>query len=159
MKITFLLFCLSITCSSGLLGQSMNNSSLEKVLTQQADSLAGSSGQWQILVKDLMIYVLTDEANNRMRMIAPIIYEEDLTDEMKTKALIANFHTALDVKYAISEGVVWTAYIHPLKELSESQVVDAVKQVYQATATFGYTYSSTDLVFPAPGARDEDDNE
>jgi len=52
------------------------------------------------------------------------------------------------VKYALSDEVIWSVFIHPLKELSDHQVLDAIDQVYNASVTFGATYSSTNLVFP-----------
>ena len=61
---------------------------------------------------------------------------------------MANFHSALDLKYAISDDVLWSTFIHPLRELTVAQVKDAVSQVYYANRTFGTTYTSTDLVFP-----------
>jgi len=59
----------------------------------------------------------------------------------------ANFHTALDSKYAISNNILWSAFIHPLKELTERQLIDAVSQVYSAARTFGSSYSSGALSF------------
>jgi len=91
---------------------------------------------------------MTDENANRMRIISPVIEVAKLGDEELKNALLANFHTALDVKYAISDDILWSVFIHPLKELSEQQVEDAIDQVYSANATFGTTYSSTNLVFP-----------
>ncbi len=32
--------------------------------------------------------------------------------------MIANFHTALDARYAISDGVIYAAFIHPLSSLA-----------------------------------------
>ena len=40
-------------------------------------------------------------------------------------------------------------FTHPLKELTEHQVKDAILQVYNANITFGSIYSSTSLTFPA----------
>jgi len=73
---------------------------------------------------------------------------DKLSDELKTAALIANFHTALDIKYAITDGILWSAYIHPLKELTEDQVIDAVSQVFYGNVNFGASFSSSSLVFP-----------
>ena len=84
-----------------------------------------------------------------MRIISPIIESSKLDEDLKTDVLIANFHTALDVKYAISDNVLWSVFIHPLKELTDNQVIDAIKQVYRANLTFGSTNSSTDLIFPS----------
>ncbi len=60
----------------------------------------------------------------------------------------ANFHSALDVKYAISNDIVWSIFVHPLAELSEDQVEDAINQIFFSVVTFGTTYTSTNLTFP-----------
>ncbi len=83
-----------------------------------------------------------------MRIISPITEVQNLPEGELENALVANFHSALDVKYAISDGVLWTVFIHPLKELSEAQIEDAILQVYNGAETFGTTYSSTNLAFP-----------
>ena len=127
----------------------MNNETLEKLLTQTSDTIIGSNGRWQLLIKETTLICLTDENNNRMRIISPIIESSKLNEDLKTDVLIANFHTALDVKYAISDNVLWSVFIHPLKELTDNQVIDAIKQVYRANLTLGSTNSSTDLIFPS----------
>jgi hypothetical protein len=83
-----------------------------------------------------------------MRIISPITELTNLPQEELLNALTANFHTALDVKYAISDGALWSVYIHPLKELTEPQLESAILQVYNAAETFGTLYSSTNLSFP-----------
>ena len=91
--------------------------------------------------------VLTDQANDRMRIIMPITDGTSLSKELLQASLTANFHTALDVKYALSDGLLWAVYIHPLSPLTEAQIVSALSQVYSAALTFGTTFSSTDLLF------------
>lgn len=127
----------------------MNNETLEKLLTQTSDTIIGSKGRWKLLIKETTLICITDESNNRMRIISPITETDNLNEDVKTDLLIANFHTALDVKYAISDKILWSAFIHPLKELTEKQVKEAVKQVYLANINYGSTYSSTNLVFPS----------
>lgn len=100
------------------------------------------------VAEEIPVFCITDENHNRMRIISPVKELEKASKEEILRCLEANFHTALDVKYAISEGVIWVAFIHPLKELSEEQVKDALLQVVNANITFGTTYSSTDLYFP-----------
>lgn len=53
-----------------------------------------------------------------MRIISPITDSNSLDDKLIKAALVANFHTALDVKYAVSEGVLCAVFIFLLKELS-----------------------------------------
>ena len=61
-----------------------------------------------------------------MRIISLINESNNLTEDEKTLMLLANFHTVLDVKYAISDDVLWSVFIHPLKELTAAQVKDAI---------------------------------
>ena len=83
-----------------------------------------------------------------MRIISPITETSKITAEQIFKCMEANFHTALDIKYAISNDILWSAFIHPLKELSQKQVIDAISQVYSSVKTFGTSYSSSNLIFP-----------
>ena len=55
-----------------------------------------------------------------------IVEREKLGEEELLNALVANFHSVLDVKYALSDEVIWSVYAHPLKELTDAQVVDAI---------------------------------
>ena len=126
----------------------MNNEKLGKILDSMSDTLEGNYGNWQFLVDSIPMFCLTDEFHNRMRIVSPVKAVKDLSVEEMKKCMEANFHTALDVKYAISEEIVWVAFIHPLKELTHDQAMDAIIQVYNATLTFGTLYSSTDLIFP-----------
>ena len=61
--------------------------------------------------------------------------------------LEANFHSALDGRYAISNGMVYAAYIHPLSPLRPEEVRSALRQVAELGKTFGTTYSSGELLF------------
>jgi len=126
----------------------MTQEKLDSIYAKIGDSIEGSSGRWQFKVKEVMFIAISDSTHNRMRIISPIAETFKLTETLKEDALVANFHTALDVKYAISDDILWSVFIHPLKELSEDQVYDAVKQVYFANVTFGGSFSSTSLVFP-----------
>jgi len=144
-----ILFCLTLFfTSSALNAQNMNNEKLEKIIYTLSDSLIGESGQWQFIVNEVTMLCVTDENNNRMRIIAPVAETSSLTENDLRQCMEANFHSALDVKYAISDDLLWVAFIHPLGELTKGQAIDAIKQVYSAAITYGTTYSSTHLVFP-----------
>lgn len=141
-----LFFCLSANIQ--LSAQSMDNEQLGKIFHLMADTVIGQAGMWQLLVIETPMVCITDQVANRMRIVAPIKKVEELKEGELMESMEANFHTALDVKYAISEGLIWSVFIHPLKELSNNQVVDAITQVRSAALTFGKDYTSTDLVFP-----------
>ena len=144
-KFAIILLCIS---SSMAFSQNMNNTTLETLFTKVSDSIEGTKGRWQFTIDQVTFVCLTDTNHNRMRIISPILEASKLTEELKDNALLANFHTALDVKYAISDNILWSVFIHPLKELTEEQVANAIEQVYFANVTFGSSYSSTSLVFP-----------
>jgi len=136
--------------------QEMDNGKLQEIYISTSDSIQGDKGAWKFFIKDVQFVSFTDTNHNRMRIISPITDSNSLDDELIKAALVANFHTALDVKYAVSEGVLWAVFIHPLKELSEHQVRDAISQVYHANVNFGTTFASTSLSFPWLGEERED---
>lgn len=128
--------------------QDMNNEIMGSVFELVADTLIGQNGQWQMYFGEIPMMVITDEFHNRMRIISPIKKTEDTSPEEIMQCMEANFHSALDVKYAIADGFIWSAFIHPLKELTRDQLFDAMLQVRAASLTYGDTFTSTDLVFP-----------
>jgi len=133
--------------SNFITSQEMNNQLLGEIISREADTLAGVTGNWQFVYKETPMLCVTDADNNRMRIIAPITESDNLDEDLLLDSLTANFHSALDVKYAISRGILWSAFVHPLKELTTEQVESAISQVYLAAKTFGTTFSSTELLF------------
>lgn len=128
--------------------QQMQSRKLKELIVQVSDTLQESGNTIQFLYKERMLICIYDENANRMRIITPIVEREQLNEDQLLNALVANYHSALDVKYALSDEIIWSVFTHPLKELSEHQVLDAIDQVWAAAKTFGTTYSSTRLVFP-----------
>ena len=135
--------------------QEMNNDKLESIFQMFSDTLVGSSGRWEMLIGEVPMFCLTDTKHNRMRIISPIKKVNEVSKSEILDCMKANFHTALDVKYSISEDIIWVAFIHPLKELSTEQVVDALSQVWAGVLTFGTSYTSTNLTFPAQEEREK----
>ena len=131
-----------------LASQEMTAEKLMAIIEQEADTLITQGNQIQFTINEGLLMCIYDENANRMRIISPIVEREKLGEEELLNALVANFHSALDVKYALSDEIIWSVYTHPLKELSEPQVIDAIQQVYAAAITFGGSYSSTNMVFP-----------
>ena len=143
-KLLLLLLCFSFSAVS----QNMTVEKLGEIITQSADSITTNGNSWNFNFKDRVLICIADKEANRMRIISPIAERKQLNNELILNSLVANFHTALDVKYAISDEILWSVFTHPLKELSIQQVEDAISQVYYANITFGSTFSSTTLSFP-----------
>lgn len=144
MKIQLLFLALVLSLPSF---SQMNNDRLEELLGQQVDSLIGTPGRWQATYEELPIMIVTDETNDRMRIVAPIVEVDKLDKEVLLDCLAANFHSVLDVKYAISNDIMWCVYIHPLSPLTAEELKSAIEQVYYGAITFGTTYTSTQLLF------------
>ena len=128
--------------------QDMTSARLLEIIEQESDTLNIQGNSIQFVYNETMLVCIYDESANRMRIVTPIVELEKLEEDQVLNALVANFHSALDVKYALSNEIIWSIYVHPLRELTDDQVVDAINQVYAAAVTFGTTYSSTNLVFP-----------
>ncbi len=147
-KLVLLGILCSISTHSVTYGQEMNPKKLYEVISKVADTLTANGQTIQFSYKERPLILVYDENANRMRIISPIIETKELEEEQLLNMLVANFHSALDVKYALSDEIIWSVFLHPLRELSERQVLDAISQVHAASVTFGSTYSSTSLVFP-----------
>lgn len=155
--LTCLIICLSVVQLSA---QKMTNKKIEEIILKESDSILSKTvSSFQFVVKDRLLICVTDSTANRMRIIAPIAKLEELNTEHITGALAANFHSALDVRYAVSDGVMWSAFIHPLRELSEGEMKSAIYQTYNAALNFGTTYQSTGLFFNPSSALKEEEVE
>ncbi len=135
--------------------QEMNPEKLKEIISKVSDTAITNGNSIQFLYKERVLICIYDENANRMRIISPVVQREKLEEDQILNALVANFHSALDVKYALSDEIIWSVFTHPLKELYKHQVQDAIAQVYLASVTFGSTYSSTNLTFPGNTKRKE----
>ena len=144
-----LLLLISILAFSGIsLGESMmNQKSMEHIAKGMAQSAKGENGFVEFSYSNVTLYLISDVEHDRMRIIAPIADYNKLTRQHLDAALESNFHKALDARYATSKGVLYSAYMHRLSELSESQLISAVEQVANLALTFGGEYSSGTLVY------------
>jgi hypothetical protein len=88
-----------------------------------------------------------DEQHNRMRILTPVAARGKITGEQFEKAMQANFHTALDARYALNKGILYAAFIHPLSSLTKAQIESALHQTASLAATFGKEYTSSFLTF------------
>lgn len=112
-------------------------------LIRGIDEEAKSSGPvWAFSVADLEVAVIYDVSADRMRIIIPIGPIEDVPKEELVRILQANFDSALDARYAIADGKLWGAFIHPLSELSDEEFLVGLGETANVVLTYGTTYSS-----------------
>ena len=125
----------------------MTQQRMEAVLRALAPGAEGVPGSLAFKFEGVQIECISDVTHDRMRLIAAIAPLSKLSGEQLTSILEANFHSALDARYATSRGYLYAAFIHPLSPLTEGEIRSAVAQVSNLARTFGTTYSSGELVF------------
>ena len=120
---------------------------MEKIVKSMALNSKGEKGVVQFSYNKISMYLISDVKHDRMRVIAPIAEYKKLSREHLDAMLESNYHKSLDARYAVSDGVLYSAYIHPLSMLSEQQLRSAVQQVANLAKSFGNEYSSGSLTF------------
>lgn len=105
-----------------------------------------------------VLFVMTDERADRMRVMVPIRpFDPQRVEDLQLGliALHANYDRALDARYAVNEGVLWSVFIHPLGSLTPADLANALGQVQKLRENTGTSYSSSDLLFGAPAGEEE----
>ena len=125
----------------------MTGSRLEQIIRGAVSEFRIEGTVMAFTYEGVAMTCIFDRAQNRMRIVAAIAALSDVADEQIAITLEANFHTALDGRYATSDGILYAAYIHPLSMLQLKEVHSALRQVASLVVTFGSTYTSGELVF------------
>ena len=122
--------------------------------------IQGGNGVWQFVAFGRPMMVLSDPAAGRMRLLTPVLDERGLPVALDAaildRLMRANFDSALDARYALRDGQLWSVYLHPLPTLTRADFESGVGQVLSLAHTFGTTFSSTGFRFgggdaePAP---------
>ncbi|MEM7219622.1 MAG: hypothetical protein AAF515_14735 [Pseudomonadota bacterium] len=121
--------------------RAMDNARLGALLNRLDLEVRGEPGFWQLVYESTPALVVTDEAADRMRIMIEVADAEELPRAELYRLLQANYESALDARYAVAHGKVWSVFIHPLSPLTERQLRLAIAQTYNVAFTFGDTYS------------------
>jgi len=114
--------------------QVMTNLRLSELINELSGEVKGQLGYWQVKIQGRDVLVITAD-------------EKGLDFEELHRLLSANFDRALDAKYAISNGTLWSAFTHPLAELTDEQFIGCVGQVITLADNYGTSYSSSGLFY------------
>jgi hypothetical protein len=123
----------------------MTPAQMETVFGDQVDGIVGTPGAIQTRVDGIIIYLLSDPNNDRMRLVAAIASAASLRRRDLGVLLQANFDRTLDTRYAISEGVVYSVFQHRISSLTPEQIRSALAQVVSLAKTFGSGFSAAGL--------------
>ena len=120
---------------------------LDAIIDDLGSDVQRQGGAWQFTFNEVQMVCYTDLNYDRMRIMTAIADMEDVTPEQAAMALDANFHSALDARYATNGGILYSAFIHPLSPLTDGEARSAIEQVARLAETFGTTYQSGELTF------------
>ncbi|MEM1446558.1 MAG: hypothetical protein AAGF84_10910 [Planctomycetota bacterium] len=135
------------------------NADLDRWLREalpEAEIVSPVPGQWQFALQDRPMIIVTDERAGRMRIISPVAQSPRDPAELQ-RVLEANYRTALDARYALDGGLLWSAFIHPLPTLNHEEFLDGLAQTFTLAETYGTTYSSSGMRFGPEGPEQEND--
>ena len=100
-----------------------------------------------LTIEEIPVIVVHDASNNRMRAMTAIRSAESISAEELARMMQANFDAALDARYAIAQGRLWSVFIHPLEDLQKDTFLSGLGQVVNLALTYGSTYTSGALTF------------
>ncbi len=127
--------------------QVMTLNRLDELLRADLDEIEGNNGRWRFTIGERQVLILADDSRDRMRVFSPVVPTSELSNQQVQAMLAANFHTALDARYAVTDGAVVALYVHPLSTLQETNLRSALRQVVSLAETFGSSYTSSELTF------------
>ena len=102
---------------------------------------------FQMTVEDIPILIVTDPAADRMRAMVPIRSVEGMEEGEMRRVMQANFDTALDARYAVARGRLWSVFIHPLSPLERDQFLSGIGQTVNLATTYGSLYTGGAMTF------------
>ena len=125
----------------------MTQDKMEKIVINNVELIEQEKGYLTFKYNKVNMVLISDINHDRMRIIASITEYSKVTAEQKDMIMVSNFHRAIDARYAVSNGVLYSAFIHPLSPLTQKQLDDALSQVSTLALTFGSSYSGGGLTF------------
>lgn len=125
----------------------LNAQSISELLDEIGTIQETGEGCWKVEYDNRVLFLLIDEAHDRIRMMTPVLNEDDLDEDDLWEMMEANFDRSLDARYAIGDGILWSLFLHPLTDLSRNLFLDGLDQVVTLANNFGGSFCSSDIIF------------
>jgi hypothetical protein len=125
----------------------MTPAQLNSILLEIDPGAQIAEGSALLTLNDVPVTVMYDADANRLRALVPIASAGGMTDGQMQRLLQANFDTALDARYALAGGRVWSVFMHPFAELDRDRVLSGMAQAVSLAQTYGTTFSSSEQMF------------
>jgi hypothetical protein len=127
--------------------QPMTAIRMSELILRVDENAIHDGSTWYFNIIGLDAVLVFDIEADRMRVLIPIENTGDLSKDELLRLMQANFDSALDARYAIAQGQLWGAYIHPLSTLTDEEFLLGIGQTANVVASFGSSYSSGMFVF------------
>lgn len=102
---------------------------------------------FQMVIDGTPIIIIAAPNADRMRAMTPIQSVESLSPEDLLRMMQANFDSALDARYAIARGTLWSTFIHPFAALEKDQFISGLGQTINLARTYGTLYSGGGVIY------------
>ena len=96
---------------------------------------------WRLRIGGQVTLLTADAAAGRLRAMMPIARADDMDAAALRRMMQANFDSALDGRYAIARGLVWSVFVHPLQGLDKDHLIGGLAQAATLARTHGTFYS------------------
>ncbi|PKP68349.1 MAG: hypothetical protein CVT83_05585 [Alphaproteobacteria bacterium HGW-Alphaproteobacteria-5] len=120
---------------------------LEAILRAVDPGLESNGAMFRLKVGEVQAIIVTDVRADRMRILVPVRPAEGLGEADLERMMQANFDSALDARYAIARGTLWSAFIHPLSPLGRDEFLSGLGQTVNLATSYGGLYASGGLIF------------
>ena len=130
-----------------LFQEQMNTSRLVEIVSKRGEIIGRSGHVIEYRYRKCTCLLIYVGHADRMRLLCAVCPQSQLSKNQLSEALEANFHTSIDVRYALSEGALFSVFMHPISSLSEELFLSAMDQIVEARNNFGDSYSSCDEFF------------
>ncbi len=127
--------------------QAMTLERLDELVARIDQEAEKNGNQWLLRYEEMEVLIVTDPTADRMRVMTPVAPADAIDEKDLYRLMQANFESALDARYAIAQGMLWSTFIHPLSPLTDEQFFSGVGQTLTLVTTYGSTYSSGALLF------------
>ncbi|MFQ6549250.1 hypothetical protein AADZ90_014930 [Aestuariibius sp. 2305UL40-4] len=101
----------------------------------------------ELTIDDIPVLIVTDPLADRMRAMVPIRSADGLSNDELMRLMQANFDSALDARYAVANGRLWSVFIHPLSPLKRDQFISGIGQTINVATTYGSLYTGGAMQF------------
>ncbi|SLN47900.1 hypothetical protein ROA7450_02387 [Roseovarius albus] len=120
---------------------------MNEIITILDPEVESNGKLWKFTIAETELLIVTDAKSDRMRILSPIRNASEVPEKELSRLMQANFDSALDARYAMAQGTLWSIYIHPLSPLEKDQLISGIGQVVNLVKTYGTLYSGGALQY------------